>query len=66
MAKQAAKDAMNGTEKKEKDPKKNANLELEQSADLEGAQNLAELEKNSQDAADAGLSRQYSLVEDKS
>ena len=66
MAKQAAKDVMNGVEKKDKDPKKNTDLELEQSADLESAQKLEELEKNSQEAADAGLSRQFSLIEDTS
>lgn len=67
MAKQAAKSALTeGANKKEKDPKKNANLELEQSADLDNAQKLADLENNSQETADAGLSRQFALVEDKS
>jgi len=38
MAKQAAKSALTeGANKKDKDPKKNANLELEQSADLDNA-----------------------------
>lgn len=49
---------MNGVENKnDKDPKKNEDLELEQSADLESSQRLAELENNSQETADAGLSR---------
>lgn len=65
MAKKAAQDVMNGVETKN-DPKKNEDLELEQSADLESSQRLAELENNSQETADAGLSRQFSLVEDKS
>jgi hypothetical protein len=39
--------------KKDKDPKKNADLELDESADLK----LSELENNPQETADAGLSR---------
>lgn len=67
MAKMAAKDALSeGGNKKDKDPKKAANLELEYSADPESAQRLAELENNSQETADAGLSRQFALIEDKS
>jgi hypothetical protein len=58
MAKEAAKTALTeGANKKDKDPKKSANLELEQSPDLDNAQKLADLENNSQETADAGLSR---------
>lgn len=41
-------------------------MELETSADLENSQNIAQLEKNSSEMAEAGLSRQNGLVEDKS
>lgn len=48
MAKQAAKTALiEGVNNKDKDPKKSVNLELEQSADMENAQRLADLENNS-------------------
>lgn len=58
MAKQAAKTAMiEGVNNKSKDPKKTENLEIEQSADLDNAQKLQELENNPQETADAGLSR---------
>jgi hypothetical protein len=69
MAKQAAKNAVEGKEvpgKNEGDVKKNANLELEASSDLESSANIADLEKKSSEMADAGLSRQNGLVEDKS
>jgi hypothetical protein len=51
--------------KKDGEVKKNSNLELEASADLESSK-IAELESNSSEMADAGLSRQNGMFEDKS
>ena len=45
---------------------KKVNLEIEQSADLDNSQKIAELETKSEEFADAGLTRQNSLVDDKS
>lgn len=61
MAKKAANDAMSP-----QGGKSATNLEIEASSDLDNSQSIAQLEKNSSDMADAGLSRQNGLVEDKS
>ena len=42
-----------------------SNVELEASTDLDNASKIAEIEKNSQEMEDAGLSRQNMMIEDK-
>lgn len=65
MAKKAAKSVISN-QGKDSGKKQSTNLELEASSDLDNSQRIAELENNSSEMADAGLSRQNGLVEDKS
>lgn len=66
-AKMAAKEAVDGKKPDaKKDADKNANLELESSSDLEDPVKILELEAKSSQMADAGLSRQNGMFEDKS
>jgi hypothetical protein len=64
MAKEAAKNVVQGNDKKNTDEQKQesemnkkVNLEIEQSADLDNSQKIAELETKSEEFADAGLTR---------